>query len=52
MREQYSVLCGDLNGKEIQKKGGIRVWLIHFAVQLKLIHHDKANILQYKFIKK
>ena len=35
-RELSSVLCGDLNGKEIQKKGTcVYVWLIHFAVEQK-----------------
>ena len=33
---ELSVLYGDLNGKEIQKKGTcVYVWLIHFAVQQK-----------------
>ena len=31
--ELYSVLCGDLNGKEIQEKGGVYIEPIHFAVQ-------------------
>ena len=33
----YSVLCGDLNGKEIKKRGVyVNIQLIHFAVQQKL----------------
>ena len=39
-----SVLYGDLNGKEIQKRGNI--WLIHFAVQPNLTQHCKATISQ------
>ena len=32
-QELNSLLCGDLNGKEIQKRGDIvYVWLIHFAI--------------------
>ena len=33
--ELYLMYCGDLNGKETQKGGGIDVyvWLIHSAVQ-------------------
>ena len=42
------MLCGDLNGKEIQKKRGFRydVQLIHCAIQEKLAQHCKATILQ------
>ena len=36
------MLCGDLNGKEIQKR--CDMWLIHFAVQQKLTRY-KATIL-------
>ena len=33
-KEHYSVLCGDINGKEIPKRGNIYIyiWLIHFAI--------------------
>ena len=41
-----SVLCGDLNGKEIQNGGEIYIYKIHFAVQQKLAQHCKATILQ------
>ena len=41
------MLCGDLNGKELQKEGIYGyVWLIHFAVHLKLTQHCKATVLQ------
>ena len=43
------MLCGDLNGKEIQKTGGrgqVYVWLIHFVLQQKLMQPCKAIILQ------
>ena len=35
LRELYSVVCGDLNGKEIHKRGNIYIYiqLIYFAVQ-------------------
>ena len=37
-------LCGDLNGKEIQKRGVYEcILLIHLCVQQKLIQHCKAN---------
>ena len=39
-----SVLCGDLNEKEIQKKGDICVHII--GSQQKLTHHCKATIVQ------
>ena len=58
------MLCGDLNGKEIPKRGlsmdGVYpsiylpfyiftyIYLIHFDVQQKLIHHCKATPLQYQ----
>ena len=61
------MLCGDLYGKEIQKRGEIYIyiyththtyiyiyiyiWLIHFAVQQKLTQHCKATRLQRKLIK-
>ena len=38
-KELYSVLCGDLNGKEIQKRGDK---CKHMAVQQKLTQHFKA----------
>ena len=32
-RELYSVLCGDLSGKEIKGRGiSVCFWLIYFAV--------------------
>ena len=35
-RELYFLLCGDLNGKEIQKEGVyVNIWLIRFAEQQK-----------------
>ena len=40
----YSVLCGDLNGKEIQREEHIE--LVEFAIQQKLKQHCKATILQ------
>ena len=48
IRKPYSVLCGDLNAKEIQKKDRIYVYvqLIHFAVQQKIPQYCKATILQ------
>ena len=53
-RELYSVLCGDLNGKGIKKRGDISILqLIRFGVQQKLTQHCKATILQLKkFLKK
>ena len=33
LSELYSVLCSELNGKEIQRKEEIHVQLIHFAIQ-------------------
>ena len=43
------MLCGDLNGREIQKRGiYVYVELIHFAVPQKLIQQYKATIFQYK----
>ena len=41
-----SVLCGDLNRKEIQNGGEIYIYKIHFDVQQKLAQHCKATILQ------
>ena len=44
-RKLHSVLCGDLNGKEIQKEGiYVYIQLIHFAVQQKLTQHCKATV--------
>ena len=52
-REPYSVLCGDLNGKEIQKRGNICIHIvIHFAVQQKQTQHSKATIHQKNSKKK
>ena len=54
--ELYSVVCGGLNGKEIQKKKkkkeGIYVcmWLIYFDIQLKLTQDYKATILQFGYL--
>ena len=50
-RELYSMLCSALNGKEIQKRGDIYIyiWLINFPVQQKLPQHCKATILQFFF---
>ena len=45
------MLCGDLNGKEIQNEGVyiyIYMYNIHFAAQQKLTQHCKATILQLK----
>ena len=43
----YSVLCSDLNKKEILKRGiYVHVYLIHCAVQQKLAQYCKATILQ------
>ena len=43
------MICGDLNGKEIQKKRRYMfVELIHFAIQQKLTQQYKATILQKK----
>ena len=42
-RELYSVLYGDLNGKQIQKKSDLLyIQWIHFAVQQKPTQHCKA----------
>ena len=41
--------CGDLNGKEVQKKRiYVIIQLIHFAVEQNLTQHCKATILQLK----
>ena len=52
--ELYSVVCGGLNGKEIQKKKkeGIYVcmWLIYFDIQQKLTQDYKATILQFGYL--
>ena len=43
--ENSTQCCGDLNEKDIQKRGDILfIQLIHFAVQQKLIQHCKATI--------
>ena len=40
-----SVLCGDLNRKEMQKERAyVYVQLIHFAIQQKQKQHCKATI--------
>ena len=42
------MLCGDLNGKDIQGNGiKVHVWLSHFTVQQKQTH-CKAIILQFQ----
>ena len=47
-RELY-LLCGDLNRKEIQKRGiYVYAWLIYYDVQQKLIQHHDATTLQLK----
>ena len=46
-RELYFLLCGDLNGKEIQKEGAyVNIWLIRFAEQQKQTWQYKT-ILQF-----
>ena len=40
------MLCGDLSGKEIQKRRDICVQLFHFAIEQKLMQHCKATLLQ------
>ena len=48
-----SVICGDLNGKEIQKLY-IYIYIsdVHFDVQQKVTQHCKATSLQKKLKKK
>ena len=52
-REVHSVLYGELNGKEIQKREEIYIYiyvqLIYFAGQHKLTWRCKATIVQYMF---
>ena len=46
--ELYSVVCGGLNEKEIQKRGiYVCMWLIYFDIQQKLTQNHKAAILQF-----
>ena len=54
-RKLYSVLCGDLNGKEIQKEGlYVYIWLVRSAVQQELTqqtlqrHYNPIKILKRK----
>lgn len=48
--ELCSMLCGGLNEKEIQGRGGICIHLPdHFAVQHKPTQHCKATTLQQKY---
>ena len=48
--DAHSVLCDNLNGKEIKKKEiYVRVELIHFAVQQKLTQHYKATTIKIFF---
>ena len=43
------MLCGDLNRKEIQKRGiYVYAWLIYSDVQQKLIQQCDATKLQFK----
>ena len=45
-QEIYSMLCGDLNEKEIQKEGTyVNTQQVHFAMQQKLTQHCKETIL-------
>ena len=46
-----SVICGDLNWKEIQKLY-IYISDVHFDVQQKVTQHCKATTLQNKLMKK
>ena len=50
-KELYSMLYSALNGKEIQKRGDIYlyIWVMNFPVQQKLTQHCKATILQIFF---
>ena len=52
--EIYSILCDGLYGERICKIVVIylHVWLIHFAVHLKLTQHCKSPILQENLFKK
>ena len=52
--EIYSILCDGLYGERICKIVVIylHVWLIHFAVHLKLTQHCKSPILQENLLKK
>ena len=48
----YSVLCGDLNGKEIQKKGGcMYIYSCGLCCTVETTQHCKATILHF-FLKK
>ena len=51
-KELYSMLYSALNGKEIQKRGDIYlyIWVMNFPVQQKLTQHCKATILQIFFL--
>lgn len=46
-QDLYSMLCRDINGKEIQKRGDIckQKQLIRFTVQQKLMQYCKSAIL-------
>ena len=51
--ELYSMLYGDLNGKEIQKQWGYMYdWFTCLVVQQKLTQKCKATILKFKKEKK
>ena len=41
-----SVLCGDLNGEEIQKGVYVNIELMQFALQQTLTRYCKAALLQ------
>ena len=48
-RELYSMLCSDLNGKEIQKRGDISICIadsLCCTVETTVKKHCKATILQ------
>ena len=43
-KDLYLVLCGDLNGKEIQKRGiYVYIWMINFAVQAETDTAEQTN---------
>ena len=50
-RDPYSVLCGDIDGKEIQNRGNICIQSWITAACQELTQHCKATILQYIFLK-
>ena len=43
-KDLYLVLCGDLNGKEIQKRGiYVYIWMINFVVQAETDTAEQTN---------